>query len=58
MAVKHLITWGIGYSTPPDDYPKYLATHGMDISEAVAVTVTVKTYQGWLDTKGPNAATD
>ena len=35
MAVKHLITWGIGYNAS-GDYPLFLVTHGFSIGEAAA----------------------
>ena len=40
MAVKHLITWGIGYTTS-GDYPLFLVTHGLTIGVAAAVVVAV-----------------
>ena len=35
MAVKHLVTWGIGYNAS-GDYPLFLVTHGLSIGTAAA----------------------
>ena len=36
MAIKHLITWGIG-SASSGDYPLFLVTHGLSVPVAVVV---------------------
>lgn len=36
MAVKHLITWGIGFSST-GDYPKFQVTRGLDIGVGVSI---------------------
>ena len=35
MAIKHLMTWGIGYNAS-GDYPLFLVTHGFSIGGAEA----------------------
>lgn len=57
MAVKHLVTWGIGFSPDAGDWPKYQPTHGMDIGTEPVVSVIFTLYHGWLDTQGPDKAT-
>ena len=40
MAVKHLITWGIGYNAS-GEYPLFLVTHGLSIGTVAAVVAAV-----------------